>query len=68
MKRSLSGLVVALSLFACKEEPRGKMEPIPRPPGMKDTPAPEAEAPAAPARPAVDPSKVVLRWKLAEGA
>ncbi|WP_164007237.1 hypothetical protein [Pyxidicoccus trucidator] len=68
MKRSLSGLVVALSLFACKEEPRGKMEPIPRPPGMNDAPAPEADTPAAPARPAVDPSKVVLRWKLASGA
>ena len=67
MNRSLSGLVVTLSLFACKEEPRGKMEPIPRPPGMKAPPA-EAEAPAAPARPAVDPAKVVLRWKLADGA
>ncbi|MCP3138767.1 hypothetical protein [Pyxidicoccus xibeiensis] len=67
MKRSLSGLVVALSLFACKEEPRGKMEPIPRPPGMKDTPA-EGDATGAPARPTADPSKVVLRWKLAAGA
>jgi hypothetical protein len=68
VKRSLSGLVVALSLFACKEEPRGALEPIPRPPGMNDTPAPaEAKAPAAPAQPAVDPSKVTLRWKLAAG-
>jgi hypothetical protein len=68
VKRSLSGLVVALSLFACKEEPRGALEPIPRPPGMKDTPDPaEAKAPAAPARPAVDPAKVTLRWKLAAG-
>ena len=69
MKRSLSGLVVALALVACKEEPRGKMEPIPRPPGMKDAPgAPSANAPGAPARPAVDPAKVTLRWKLAPGA
>jgi hypothetical protein len=66
--RSLSGLVVALSLFACKEEPRGALEPIPRPPGMADTPTPaEAKAPAAPARPAVDPTKATLRWKLAAG-
>ena len=40
MKQSVFGLVVALSLTACKEEPRGKMEPIPRPPGMKDAPPP----------------------------
>ena len=68
MKRSLSGLVVALSLFACKEEPRGKMEPIPRPPGMKDSPAATGEAPAAPAPPTANPTQVVLRWKLAPGA
>lgn len=70
MKRSLSGLVVALSLVACKEEPRGKMEPIPRPPGMQDAPAaPSGNAPAAPTRPAaVDPAKVTLRWQLAPGA
>ncbi len=68
MKRSVFGLVVALSLTACKEEPRGQMEPIPRPPGMKDAPPPPAEAPAAAAEPPVDPSKVLLRWKLAQGA
>ncbi|AKQ68532.1 hypothetical protein A176_005444 [Myxococcus hansupus] len=69
MKRSVFGLVVALSLTACKEEPRGQMEPIPRPPGMKDAPPPaEAPAAAAAAEPPVDPSKVVLRWKLAKGA
>lgn len=68
MKRSLSGLVVALSLFACKEEPRGELEPIPRPPGMQDAPPKaEAQAPAPPAPPTADPSKVVLRWKLAAG-
>jgi hypothetical protein len=66
--RSLTGLVVALSLVACKEEPRGKLEPIPRPPGMKDTaPTPDAKAPAAPAKPAADASKALLRWKLAAG-
>lgn len=69
MKRSLTGLVVALSLVACKEEPRGQLEPIPRPPGMKDTPAAaDAKAPAASAKPAEDPSKATLRWKLAAGA
>ncbi|MCK8502364.1 hypothetical protein [Myxococcus fulvus] len=65
--RSLFGLVVALSLSACKEEPRGQLEPIPRPPGMKDAPAPGA-APTAAAQPPVDPSKVTLRWKLAASA
>ncbi|MFY1831305.1 hypothetical protein ACN47A_35655 [Myxococcus fulvus] len=65
--RSLFGLVVALSLSACKEEPRGQLEPIARPPGMKDAPAPGAAAPAA-AQPPTDPSKVTLRWKLAAGA
>nr|WP_225937780.1 hypothetical protein [Myxococcus sp. RHSTA-1-4] len=57
-------------MFACKEEPRGKLEPIPRPPGMNDAPAPApaADTPAPPARPAVDPAKAVLRWKLAPGA
>ncbi len=67
MKRSVFGLVVAFSLTACKEEPRGQMEPIPRPPGMNEAPPP-AEAPAVAAEPPVDPSKVVLRWKLAQGA
>ncbi|MFY2556740.1 hypothetical protein ACN469_03865 [Corallococcus terminator] len=64
--RSLFGLVVALSLFACKEEPRGQLEPIARPPGMKDTP--KEEAADKPAAPVVDKSKVVLRWKLPSGA
>ncbi|MFP2961046.1 hypothetical protein ACLEPN_25350 [Myxococcus sp. 1LA] len=68
MKRSVFGLVLALSLTACKEEPRGKMEPIPRPPGMKDAPPPAEAAPAQAAEPPADPSKVVLRWKLAAGA
>ncbi|NVJ04280.1 hypothetical protein HUW63_03360 [Myxococcus sp. AM001] len=68
MKQSVFGLVVALSLTACKEEPRGKMEPIPRPPGMKDAPPPAEAAPVAAAEPPVDPSKVVLRWKIAQGA
>ncbi|ATB46062.1 hypothetical protein [Corallococcus macrosporus] len=68
MKRSVYGLVLALSLTACKEEPRGKMEPIPRPPGMKDAPPPPEAAPAQAAEPPVDPSKVVLRWKLTAGA
>lgn len=68
MKQSVFGLVVALSLTACKEEPRGKMEPIPRPPGMKDAPPPAEAAPAAAAEPPVDPSKVVLRRKIAQGA
>ncbi|NTX15157.1 hypothetical protein HUA76_30615 [Myxococcus sp. CA056] len=67
MMRSLFGLVVALSLFACKEEPRGQLEPIPRPPGLKDTPK-EAGAAQPSAAPAADPSKVVLRWKPAAGA
>lgn len=67
MMRSLFGMVVALSLIACKEEPRGQLEPIPRPPGMKDAPKEEGAAKPA-AAPAVDPSKVVLRWKPAAGA
>ncbi|WP_241758460.1 hypothetical protein [Myxococcus landrumensis] len=67
--RSLFGLVVALSLSACKEEPRGQLEPIPRPPGMKDAPPPpDAKAAAQAAAPAADPSKVTLRWKLAGNA
>ncbi|WP_233278342.1 hypothetical protein [Myxococcus stipitatus] len=66
--RSLFGLVVALSLSACKEEPRGQLEPIPRPPGMKDAPPPDAKAAPQAAAPAVDPSKVMLRWKLAGNA
>jgi len=67
VKRSLVGLVVALSLSACSEEPRGRMEPIPRPPGMPEAPK-QAEAPTKAAEPAVDPSKLALRWKVADGA
>lgn len=67
MMRSLFGMVVALSLIACKEEPRGQLEPIPRPPGMKEAPKEEGAAQPA-AAPAADPSKVVLRWKPPAGA
>ncbi|MBJ6760889.1 hypothetical protein JGU66_08945 [Myxococcaceae bacterium JPH2] len=64
MKRSLSGLVVALALTACKEEPRGKMEPIARPP----TPAGAPAAPVAKAAAEVPAEgSVLLRWKLAKG-
>ncbi|MFB1481249.1 hypothetical protein [Corallococcus sp. RDP092CA] len=65
MKRSLSGLLVALAFTACKQEPPGKLEPIPRPPGAVEA-APEEPAPA-PAAPAIPKDAVVLRWKLAEG-
>ncbi|WP_217911051.1 MULTISPECIES: hypothetical protein [Myxococcus] len=65
--RSLFGMVVALSLIACTEEPRGQLEPIPRPPGMKEASKEEGAAQPA-AAPAVDPSKVVLRWKPPAGA
>lgn len=63
MKRSLSGLLVALAFTACKQEAPGKLEPIPRPPGAT---APEPTEQAAPARaePAVPKDAVVLRWKL----
>ncbi|PTL79379.1 hypothetical protein [Vitiosangium sp. GDMCC 1.1324] len=67
MNRRLIGLLAALCLTsACKEEPVGKMEPIPRPPDMPAAPAKKAEAPKpAPApEPPPDPSKVTLRWKL----
>ncbi|WP_223643133.1 hypothetical protein [Corallococcus sp. EGB] len=67
MKRSLSGLLVALAFTACKQEAPGKMEPIPRPPGAIE-PAPAEEAPPARAEPAIPKDAVVLRWKLAEGA
>lgn len=67
MKRSLSGLLVALAFTACKQEAPGKMEPIPRPAGAVE-PAPAEEAPPARAEPAVPKDAVVLRWKLAEGA
>jgi hypothetical protein len=67
VNRRILGLLAALCLTsACKEEPVGQMEPIPRPPGTPATPAKKAEAPK-PARapePPPDPSKVVLRWKL----
>ncbi|WNG39249.1 hypothetical protein F0U61_40480 [Archangium violaceum] len=67
MNRRLLGLLAALSLSsACKDEPVGKMEPIPRPRDTTVTPANQAAAPKpTPApEPPPDPSKVVLRWKL----
>jgi hypothetical protein len=67
VKRSLLSLLLALgALVACKEPPPGQLEPIPRPPGF-EAPA-KTETPKAAAAPAVDPNKVVLRWKLAKGA
>lgn len=60
MKRSL--FLVLSVLCACKDSPRGEMEPLPRPAGYQE-PAPQAEV-KPPAEP-VDPSKVLLRWKLA---
>ncbi|NBD08021.1 hypothetical protein [Corallococcus silvisoli] len=67
MKRSLSGLLVALAFTACKQEAPGKMEPIPRPPGAT-APAPVEEAAPPPAAPAVPKDAVVLRWKLVQDA
>lgn len=68
MNRRILGLLAALCLTsACKEEPVGQMEPIPRPPEMPATGPKKAEAPK-PVRapePPPDPSKVTLRWKLA---
>ncbi|AFE04137.1 putative lipoprotein [Corallococcus coralloides DSM 2259] len=66
MKRSLSGLLVALAFTACKQEAPGKLEPIPRPPGAT-APEPEEAAPV-PAAPAVPKDAVVLRWKLVQDA
>jgi hypothetical protein len=68
LNRRLIGLLATVCLAsACREEPVGKMEPIPRPPGMGSAPE-KAEAPAAKPAPApapsADPSKVVMRWKL----
>jgi hypothetical protein len=53
------------ALSACKEEPPGKLEPIPRPAGYVEPPKNET---ARPVEPAADPTKVVLRWKLTQGA
>ncbi|WP_404364854.1 hypothetical protein ACIHQR_31735 [Corallococcus coralloides] len=66
MKRSLSGLLVALAFTACKQEAPGKLEPIPRPPGAT-APEPEEAAPT-PKAPAVPKDAVVLRWKLVQDA
>jgi hypothetical protein len=67
VNRRIIGLLATVCLAsACKEEPVGQMQPIPRPPDMAATPA-KADAPARPAaapEPPPDPSKVVLRWKL----
>ena len=65
MNRRIIGLLATVCLAsACKPEPVGEMEPIPRPPDMPAAPA-KAEAEKKPASaPAPDPSKVVLRWKL----
>jgi len=64
VNRRLVGLLAALCLSsACKDEPVGQMEPIPRPPGAPAPQAPAA-APAPTPEPAPDPSKVVLRWNL----
>lgn len=63
MKRCLLSLVVLLgALSACGDKPPGQLEPIPRPPGYVDPPKPEEPKKAPP--PAMDPNKVVLRWKL----
>ncbi|WP_093522146.1 hypothetical protein [Stigmatella erecta] len=60
MKRSL--FLVLSILCACKDSPRGEMEPLPRPAGYQEpAPQPEVKRPPEP----VDPSKVLLRWKLA---
>jgi hypothetical protein len=60
VKRSLFLLLSVLC--ACKDPPRGEMEPIPRPAGYQE-PAPPAEVKPPPETP--DPRKVLLRWKLA---
>ncbi|MBN1204426.1 MAG: hypothetical protein JXB05_05835 [Myxococcaceae bacterium] len=66
MKRSLLCVLLVLgSLSACKDEPPGKLEPIPRPAGYVE---PAKGGAGKQAEPPADPSKVVLRWKLAEGA
>ncbi|OJH37794.1 hypothetical protein [Cystobacter ferrugineus] len=70
MNRRLVGLLAAFCLIsACKkEESVGGLEPIGRPRGAPVNLPPPSQAPApapTPAPPApVDPSKVLLRWKL----
>jgi hypothetical protein len=66
VNRRIIGLLATVCLAsACKPEPVGQMEPIPRPPDMPAAPAKaEAEKKPAPAPAPPDPSKVVLRWKL----
>ena len=64
MKRSLLCLfLVPGALAACDDKPPGQLEPIPRPADYKEPPKPEAPKPLR----RVDPNKVALRWKLAEG-
>lgn len=68
MNRRLVGLLAAFCLIsACKkDESVGRIEPITRPRGAPGVPPPSAQAPAPAATPPapVDPSKVLLRWKL----
>jgi hypothetical protein len=66
VNRRLVGLLAALCLTsACSEDaPVGRMEPIPQLRG-KVSPPPEPPRSTAQAPAPVDPSKVVLRWKLA---
>ena len=64
MKRSLLSLLFVLgALAACKDTPPGELKPIPRPADYQEPPKA-----AAPKPPPVDPNKVTLRWKIAEGA
>lgn len=65
MNWRLPGLLAALCLIsACKEEPAARgLEPLPRPAPASATPP--AGTPPSPAQPPEDPSKVLLRWKLA---
>ncbi|WP_395845815.1 hypothetical protein [Cystobacter fuscus] len=62
MNRRLVGLLAAFCLIsACKkDESVGGLEPISRPRSITQRPPSQAPAPPAP----VDPSKVLLRWKL----
>ncbi|ATB36816.1 hypothetical protein CYFUS_002231 [Cystobacter fuscus] len=62
MNRRLVGLLAAFCLIsACKDESVGRIEPSTRPRGAPGALTPPAQAPVpAP----VDPSKVLLRWKL----
>lgn len=69
MNRRLLGLLAAVCLTsACKEEAVGQMQPITPPPGTPAAPPKTAEAPKPAPEPPPDPSKVTLRWKLAQPA